>query len=255
MKKIMSIIAAVVASAAVADGLASSTIVGYNTVAAPEAGKFKALSLQFDDVGGVTSIPVTNLVKVAAPKGAPAFNAAADQIWTYDITGGWNKYYYRTASKNWCKQGQNTITTDVLNRTSGSTIFFRRGGGGAATTLTLSGAVKPFEASQVYSGITAGTFRFIAYPWPVPFTLDNLKNCQAAPKAAPAFNAAADQVWTYDMEANTWVKYFYRTASKGYCRQGTTTITDAVVPAGEGFFFRRGGGGATETITFTYSAE
>ena len=203
----------------------------------------------------MTSIPVTNLVKVATPKGAPVFGVAADQIWTYDITGGWNKYFYRTSNKNWCKQGQTTTTTDVLDRSTGTTIFFRRGGGGAATTLTLSGAVKPFEASQVYAGITAGTFRFIAYPWPVPFTLDNLKNCQTAPKAAPVFGVASDQVWTYDMEANTWVKYFYRTASKGYCQQGTTTVTDAVVPAGEGFFFRRGGGGSTETITFTYNAE
>ena len=250
----MTLGAALIAGAVFAD-VTSSTIVGYNTVAAPEAGKYKALSLQFDDVGGLTSIPVTNLVHVATPKGAPAFSPAADQIWTYDITGGWNKYYYRTASKNWCKQGQSAPTSDTLDRTSGSVVFFRRGGGGAATTLTLSGAVKPFTASQVYSGITAGTFRFIAYPWPVDFTLANLKNCQTAPKAGPAFSPAADQVWTYDMVANTWVKYFYRTANKGYCLQGTTTVTDAVVPAGEGFFFRRGGGGAAETITFTYSAE
>ena len=203
----------------------------------------------------MTSIPVTNLFKVASPKGAPIFSAAADQLWTYDITGGWNKYFYRTANKNWCKQGQTVATTDMLDKTSGSTIFFMRGGGGAATTLTLSGAVKPFEASQVYSGITAGTFRFIAYPWPVAFELNNLKNCQSAPKGAPIFSAAADQVWTYDMVNNTWVKYFYRSTSKGYCKQGTTTITTDVVPAGEGFFFCRGGGGATETITFSYSAE
>ena len=203
----------------------------------------------------MTSIPVTNLFKVASPKGAPAFAAGADQIWTYDITGGWNKYYYRTASKNWCKQGQTTVTTDVLNKNTGSTVFFMRGGGGTATTLTMSGAVKPFEASQVYAGITAGTFRFIAYPWPMPFTLADLKTCQTAPKGAPAFAAGADQVWTYDMAENVWVKYFYRTASQGYCKRGTTTVTDAVVPAGEGFFFCRGGGGSAETITFTYPAE
>jgi hypothetical protein len=203
----------------------------------------------------LTSIPVTNLFTIAAPKGAPAFATGADQIWTYDITGGWNKYYYRTASKNWCKQGQSTVTTDVLDRSSGSTIFFRRGVGGAATTITLSGAVKSFTASQVYSGIDAGTFRFIAYPWPVPFALDNLKTCQTAPKGAPGFATGADQVWTYDVAGNTWVKYFYRSANKGYCRQGTTAITDAVVPAGDGFFFRRGVGGSSETITFTYSAE
>ena len=234
---------------------ACSVNVGYNTVAAPAAGNFKALSLQFDDVGGLTSIPVTNLFTIANPKGGLSFANVADQIWTYDISGGWNKYYYRTANKNWCKQGQTTTTTDVLDRTSGSTIFFRRATGAAATTITLSGAVKPFEASAVYSGITAGTFRFVAYPWPVDFPLNNLKNCQSAPKGGLSFANVADQVWIYDMANNRWVKHYYRTANKSYCAQGTTTATAAVVPAGEGFFFRRATGASTETITFTYSAE
>ena len=181
------------------------------------------------------------------------FAAGADQLWTYDVSGGWNKYFYRTANKNWCKQGQTTTTTDVLDKTTGSTIFFRRATGQAATTLTLSGAVKPFEASSVYTGIAGGTFRFIAYPWPLDFPLNNLKNCQAAPKGGLVFAAGADQVWTYDMVGNNWVKYFYRTANKGYCLQGSTATTDAVVPAGEGFFFRRGTGGSNETITFTYN--
>ena len=214
-----------------------------------------ALSIQFDDITGETSIPVTNLFKVAAPKGAPIFAAAADQLWTYDITGGWNKYFYRAANKDWCKQGQTTTTTDVLDKTTGTTIFYRRATGSAATTLTLSGAVKPFSGSTAYTGITAGTFRFVCYPWPVSFELDSLKNCQAAPKGAPIFSAAADQVWTYDKVANTWVKYFYRSVNKGYCLQGTTTTVDVSVPAGEGFFFRRATGAAAETITFTFSAD
>ena len=204
---------------------------------------------------GVTSIPVTELFTVASPKGGLSFANAADQIWVYDIAGGWNKYYYRTANKNWCKQGTSTTTTDTLDRNSGATVFFRRATGSAATTLTLSGAVKEFSAQTVYSGIAAGTFRFIAYPWPVAFPLNNLKNCQTSVKGGLSFANAADQVWTYDMSNNNWVKYFYSSAKKGYVLKGGSTVTDAVVPAGEGFFFRRATGAATETITFTYSED
>ena len=225
---------------------------GYQTVDAPAGGAFKALSLQLDDIRGATSIPVTNLFTVANPKGGLVFANAADQIWIYDITGGWNKYYYRTANKNWCKQGETATTADVLDKTTGSTIFFRRATGSTATTLTLSGAVQEFTASTVYSGISEGTFRFIAYPWPVDFTLSNLKSCQSAPKGGLVFANAADQVWTYDMDNNIWVKYFYSQSKQGYVLKGGSAVTDAVVPAGEGFFFRRATGGTDETITFTY---
>ena len=228
---------------------------GYNTVASPGSGGFKALSLQFDDVQGATSIPVTDLFTVANPKGGLVFAGGADQIWIYDIAGGWNKYYYRTANKNWCKQGTTTTTTDTLDRTSGSTIFFRRANGAAATTLTLSGAVKEFTAQAVYSGIAPGSFRFIAYPWPKAFALNELKNCQSAVKGGLVFAGGADQVWTYNMENNNWEKYFYSSSKKGYVLKGGSTVTDAVVPAGEGFFFRRATGAATETITFTYSED
>lgn len=111
---------------------------GYNTVASPAGGGFKALSLQFDDVQGVTSIPVAELFTVVSPKGGLSFANAADQIWVYDIAGGWNKYYYRTANKNWCKQGTSTTTTDTLDRTSGATVFFRRATGAATETITFT---------------------------------------------------------------------------------------------------------------------
>ena len=55
------------------------------------------------------------------------------------------------------------------------------------------------------------------------------------------------------MSQNNWVKYFYSSSKKGYVLKGGSTVTDAVVPAGEGFFFRRATGAAAETITFTYT--
>ena len=74
----------------------------------------------------------------------------------------------------------------------------------------------------------------------------------ANPKGMPGLTLAADQIWLWDSATDAWVKYFYRSTNKVWCKQGATTETTDVVPAGEGFFFRRGGGGVTDTVTFTF---
>lgn len=111
-------------------------------------------------------------------------------------------------------------------------------------------------AAQSYSGIAANTSRFIGYPWPVEFDAITLPLYQLqGPKGSPAFGLAGDQIWTYD-EATGWKKYWYRTAGKTYRLQGASVDSTTIpIKAGEGFFFRRGNGGATETITFTYPAK
>ena len=126
-----------------------------------------ALSVQFTPVDGSATIKLVDLLTIGTPKASPTFAATGDQIWKYDPTEGWIKYWWRTASKNWVKNGSTTITEDTVS--SGDTLLFRRGNGATATTLTLSGAIRPFEAKPLYDNITAGTSRFIAYPWPVAF--------------------------------------------------------------------------------------
>ena len=78
-----------------------------------------------------------------------------------------------------------------------------------------------------------------------------------APKGAATALTSADQIWLWDTEAGDWVKYFYRKignqAAVGWCKAGATTKTTDKIPAGQGFFFRRGGGGTADKITFTFS--
>ena len=213
-----------------------------------------ALSVQFEPVDGKTEIAIVDLFTVASHKGTPVFGANADQIWKYDPVNGWVKYWWRTTSSNWVKQGETSATTDTVK--NGDTLMFRRGGGSTATTLTLSGAVKPFAGQAVYEGIAANSSRFIGYPWPVDFNAATLPLYQTAgAKGTPVFGANADQIWLYDT-VNGWIKYWYRSTSSAYCKQGTTTpATTISIPAGQGFMFRRGGGAAAETITFTYPAK
>ena len=200
------------------------------------------------------NVKVADMITVATPKGMPGLTPAADQIWLWDTDGNdWVKYFYRSTNSAWCKQGETTETTDTIK--PGETAFFRRGGGGVATTLTLAGGVKPFTAQPTYSNLVAGRYAFMAYPWPVGMKISDFKNYQGAPKGMPGLTPAADQIWLWDTAGNDWVKYFYRSTNSAWCKQGETTETTDVIPAGEGFFFRRGGGGSTDTVTFTYSAE
>ena len=232
------------------------SIVGYQTVTTPGAGGSMALSVQFETVDGKDEINIVDLFTVASHKGTPVFGANADQIWKYDPVSGWIKYWWcSTATKlGWVKQTDTSKVTEDTVKT-GDTLIFRRGGGSTATTITLSGAVKLFAGETIYTGIKAGSSRFIGYPWPVEFDASTLPKYQTAgAKGTPVFGAHADQIWTYD-SAKGWIKYFYRSASSGYCENGKTAAVSIPVPAGQGFIFRRGGGGAEETITFTYPAK
>lgn len=227
--------------------------VGYQTITSPAAGASIALSVQFEPVDGKTEIPLVDVLTVATPKASPAFGVNGDQIWKYDAVTGWVKYWWRTANKNWVKQGETVVTADTVK--TGDTLMFRRGAGSQVTTITLSGAVKPFAGQAVYENIAAGSSRFIGYPWPVDFNAATLPLYQTVgAKASPAFGVNGDQIWQYDVTAG-WIKYWYRTASKAYCKQGTTTASDIIIPAGQGFMFRRGAGAQAETITFTYPAK
>ena len=255
MKKLMiTAAAALCATLAVnAEGVESG-IVGSQTIDAPAAGQSVALAIQFSPVDGASTVSITNLLTVATPKASPTFGVTGDQLWKYDPSTGWVKYWWRTASKNWVKNGTTAITEDTV--APGDTVLFRRGNGASATTISLSGAIRPFEATPVYSDITAGTSRFIGYPWPVAFDAITLPLYQTVgPKGSPTFGVTGDQIWTYD-SVTGWKKYWYRTASKTYRLNGSSSdATSIPIAVGEGFFFRRGNGGAAETITFTYPAK
>ena len=158
------------------------------------------------------------------------------------------------AAVGWCKLGSAVVTTDTVR--NGDTVFFYRGDGGVATTLTLSGAVMPFEASATYTTPEAGNFKFMAYPWPCAMPIADFDKYQSAPKgAANGGLTTPDKIWLWDSDANDWVKYYYRKvgtqAAVGWCKNGAAIVTTDTIPAGEGFFFYRGDGATVDTITFT----
>lgn len=220
-----------------------------------------ALVVGFENIGESAEIAVSNLICVASPAGAASANLPTnDQIWRWDSANStWIKYYYRkvgtAAAVGWCSAGATTVTADTIP--CGETFFFRRGtAGGSATTLTLAGQVKQFTASTSYS-VEPGKYCFMGYPWPVAMSISGFTKYQGSPAGAASANLPTnDQIWLWDTETSDWVKYYYRKvgtqAAVGWCKAGSTTVTSDAIPAGEGFFFRRGTAGTTDTITFTY---
>ena len=92
----------------------------------------------------------------------------------------------------------------------------------------------------------------MANPWPTAIALKGFEANQTSPAGQAAINDGADQIWRWDTVNAEWIKYFFRkqrTTVYGWCKSGEETATEDVIPAGEGFFFRRGTGSAADTVT------
>ncbi len=233
---------------------AKTSIVGYQTVEGISQGKFKALAVQFEDIAG-GEIAVKDLVTVANPSGGLVISTGADQIWVWDTAAAdWVKYYtYKprgVQSFTWCNAGKTTETTDTI--AAGTTFFFFRGGS-AATSLTLSGAVKEIVGQKQYTA-SQGKFVFMSYPWPTALPIAGFEANQTSPSGGLVISTGTDQIWRWNTEEADWDKYYvYKprgVQSFTWCNAGKTTATTDTIPAGEGFFFYRGGS-AIETITLS----
>lgn len=228
-------------------------VVGYQTVEGIQGDQFKALAVQFENVAG-GEIAVKDLVQVGNPAGAASVLDTADQIWRWNTESAtWDKYFFRAqrgTAYGWCRAGETSETADTIP--AGETFFFRRGTGATATGLTIAGAVREFEGSSVYS-VSSDQLVFMANPWPVETTIKDFANFQASPAGAASILDTADQIWRWNTASATWDKYFYRkqrTTVYGWCKAGETSETTDTIPAGEGFFFRRGTGAAQDTVSF-----
>ena len=140
MKKLM-FVAAVVAAATSWGDITSSNCVGYETLTI-DKGSTKIFSVQFDQLGESTAIPIKNLLKYDNIKGSTASaGGGSDQIWTYK-NDAWQKYYFYTKnSKNvWCPLNSSTEVGDAVEIEPGAGFFFQRSSTAAGEcTLTFKG--------------------------------------------------------------------------------------------------------------------
>ena len=227
-------------------------VVGYQTASGLASGQFKAFAVQFDAVGG-GDINVKDVIAVGTPAGSASIDDTADQIWRWDTANAqWTKYFFRkqrTTVYGWCKAGETAATADTIS--AGETFFFRRGTGAASSDVTMSGAVKAFDATATSYTASSGQLVFMANPWPTSLAVKGFENYQTTPAGSASIDDTADQIWRWDTANAQWIKYFFRkqrTTVYGWCKAGETAATEDVIPSGEGFFFRRGTGSSADTV-------
>ena len=253
---------------AVLADVTSANIVGYATTTVVKK-KQTAFSLQFTDVAnGDQPVRIDKLLDYTA-KSSGAFGAAGDQIWRWDIAKNtWVKYCYQKPTGGtaaWRRYDLSTGSAQYIDLTDddvvqpGQTFLFYNGNT-KDVTLTLSGAVRPFNGTTSYT-IIKKKQQFIAYPWPVAFKVVDMEKYYTG-KSSGAFGAAGDQLWRWDVTKNTWVKYCYQKPTGGtaaWRRYDLSTgsakyidcTDDDVVPASQGFLFYNGNTNDV-TIEFTY---
>ena len=257
--------------------MTSANIVGYNTIQV-EYHSQTAFALQFTDVADeARPLHVTELVTGVYLKSSAAFGASMDQIWIWSTNiNTWVKYgYYKPSGGTaaWKRYNANGATTaekwidltaaDVCQ--PGDSFLFYNGNSKPTTshpdgedgygkkTITLAGGVRKFEVSTTYT-VQYHEQQFMAYPWPVAMKVADIEKYNSYNKSSAAFGASMDQLWRWDVVANTWVKYGYYKPSGGtaawtrYNANGATTAEKwialdnekDVVPAGQGFLFYNG---------------
>ena len=249
MKKLMfaaALAAVCVPAFAEDDAGISSSIVGYVTVEGVKPTQYVPMAVQFENVAG-GDIAVKDVVTVSIPQGGSM--SAADQIWRWNTaSAAWTKYYLFTSERQgilnqWRKDGEEIETTDKIP--CGETFFFMRSGAASeATSLTLAGGVKDLSSSISFS-VTGGQLAFVANPWPKAIAIKDF--CQYSDGAwQGGAMAAADQIWLWDTEANTWTKYFLFTSERAgilnqWRKDGEEVETTDEIPVGKGIFFQRSG--------------
>ena len=230
----------------------SANTVGYDTATAPK-NSFIAVGVQFVDplTDAVRTVAISNLVETTNPRTGNAMNNNVDQIhvWTGNA---WRKYYNKTGVGYVLNGAADTskATSDTVS--VGDCVFFRKGNHKDGGEAKICGAI--YSGDTVEYSLPKNAFTFVAYPWPVDFSIAKFAEIISNPRAGAAMNNNVDQihVWT----GNAWRKY-YNKNGVGYVENGaadTSKATEDSIEPGVGVFIRKGNHKDGGTVTFTKPA-
>ena len=77
----------------------------------------------------------------STPVGSTSAKITVDQVWLYDQTAGWSKYYFykRGSTEKWCAEETTTEVGDNIVISGGKGFFFVRASGADSADLTFKG--------------------------------------------------------------------------------------------------------------------
>lgn len=249
MKKII-LPAVLLATGTVMASITSSSIVGYVTGTVTK-NKYTVIPVQFNTVGGTAStVYIKDLVSESNAAGGGSYTAGtADKILKWDPSSGYTTYFrYNGVTPNiWCKQGETTETTDTVS--VGESVFYKKG---TLKNGSYTQAGEIFNGESAVFTLPKNKYALIAYPWPVDIAVKDVGALITNPGAGGSATAGlADKIMLWN-ETTGYVTYFRKTGDV-WCKEGETEETTDVIPAGAGFFVKKGTL-KDGTITFTKPA-
>ena len=241
------------AGIALAGGVESANIVGYQEVTL--TAKNTILGVNFTAVDG-SNISLQDAIPYAEGMTKGANISAADQIQIQTSTGGYDIYYMSNGKDakggtvanlegKWAKGGTTAPTSITI--APGTAFWFVRQSIENPLTIKIAGGVSLL--AQTNEGINL-QYKHIANPYPTALPLnDGIPYVQGMTKGANI--SAADQIQIQTSTGGYDIYYMSngKDAKGGtvanlegkWAKGGTTTATDATIPAGKGAWFCRKG--------------
>ena len=259
IKKIMAVATAVVGTVAMADGIVSSSVVGYSTQGIA-GGKLNCVSLQFADVGGSGDVAsIANLSTSGLTAGVyDTMSTDAPCIMIYDGVGGYNYYYYISdaydADGNETTAWADTNGDAVDSTETLGTGFWLRIPEATCSTGSLTEAGEVSSAATTTIDIAAG-LTLAGNPYPTALSMSNVVTAGLVAGSYDTMSTDAPCIMIYD-GVGGYNYYYY--ISDAYDADGNETTawadtngdeaTGNIATTGEGFWVRSASAG---TLTFS----
>jgi len=269
MKKLMFAgIAALCATVAVADGIESANVVGYQSITIDK--QYTILGCNFKNADN-SVYAISNFIPYVSGMVTAKAATGADQIQvrqpdtTYKIYFMCNGYYgkgagtyYPNLDQQWVSASTpGSVTTDTISNGTGFW-FIRPTASFEPITLTVAGGVETLDVS---TKTLEQQYNIIANPYPVDLPVTNIPYASGMVTAKAATGADQIQVRQPD---TTYKIYFM---CNGYYGKGAGTyypnldqqwvaaaapgsVTTDTIPAGAGFWYIKGNASADVTLTF-----
>ena len=240
VKKMLAVGTAIVGTVAMADGIVSSSVVGYQEVETPAGYSMRLPTFK----------AITGNFKISDIKVTGAFGAGGDTVQKIEADGSWGAlYYYMTLDGSgwledgWYKEDQMTPVDDTDIIGVGEALFVSAG---SDMTFTYAGEVM---AGKPVVQIPTG-YSMVGNPTPIQIKISDIE-------VTGAFGAGGDTVQKIEANGSWGALYYYMTLDgSGWLEDGwykedqMTPVDDAdVLIVGDGLFVS-----ASNNLTLTFPA-
>lgn len=228
-----------VAGVASAVNVNSVNMVGYQNVNLPANGLIM-LALNWNNVGGASTIPINSLIGPAGLTAGTGFSDS-DRLYVWDASlnagaGGYTAYYLWNGDSKWYDAANDALpTTNVITRGHGMWLKHT----GSATNVTVSGEVPVGGTNQIV--FAAGSLNMIGTSYTAPMEINGANQTWSG-NAGTGFSDS-DKLYVWDASLNAGAGgytayYFWNGDNKWYDAANDALPTTNSIPMGAGAWYK-----------------